>query len=455
MSKCYRLILNLLLSPCFVWASMNAQAAGYIKKLSELQHGDEIQSIAESPDGKRAVTGNRKKVIVWDTANGSMVWSRQTEKGSFDLPYYGEFIFSPDNKLLAIQQEHDAALYRVADGRHLATLIGARLRVSNFAKHQFNVPVAMAFSADSRWLFTNTRKITNFKAGEEGLSVFATNGLEPRRWFDRLWKRYFGKPELRPPTFSVLSAPRTTAQGREEPTAIAESVFLTNGTGVVLRSESAIQVFSLPDGKESARYTRLPDGERPGDDFRDQVMSVNALSPRGAHVAYCSLHSLSLFPTARPNRPIELETNIPLPRGSTDWGRKNCEFSPDGNRIVMWWNEPDDSSKFFFTVWNTSGERLMQFDLAHWQNRTSTDDTIQEMLWSGDSRRLITVSDKKTIGVFTIDKDEYTAFRDRPGKGKGGSTIATDYTGMILMTNHDPSFDRAQLWQVLPTFPSK
>ena len=106
-------------------------------------HNDWVLSIAFSPDGSKIVsTGSDKKVRLWDTARGSLLFTLSGGSRANN-----SVAFSADGRLLASGSvDGKIRIWNAASGRKLATL----------RSHDSTVN-AISFSPDGKWLATASR----------------------------------------------------------------------------------------------------------------------------------------------------------------------------------------------------------------------------------------------------------------------------------------------------------
>ena len=88
-------------------------------------HGDLVNAVAFSPDGRLLVTAGRDHdVIVWDVASGEIVHRfAEAQSGSV-----ADARFSPDGRWIVTAGPRSARLWNVSDGRDLTYLYGPSRR---------------------------------------------------------------------------------------------------------------------------------------------------------------------------------------------------------------------------------------------------------------------------------------------------------------------------------------
>jgi WD40 repeat protein len=232
------------------------------------RHGDQVYSLAYSPDGRFLASGSEHgELRLWDAATGELVRSFMGV-GVGGGPPVRAIAFSPDGELLALDMDR-AGLWQVATGRRLRDL-------------EFNgfVPMSLAFSPDGKEIVMGSdrehalyifdpatgkclRKITGH-ADAAVAAVYSKDGKTiasaSKDKTARIWDAATGKELYR---FT-------------EPEPAADAALSPDGKLLAVKTAKAVHLWDVVTGKEVHRFEQgsgelrplafSPDGKTLGSD---------------------------------------------------------------------------------------------------------------------------------------------------------------------------------------------
>ncbi|MCA3448699.1 MAG: caspase family protein [Rhodobacter sp.] len=290
---------------------LSVLSAGAQEIRSFTGHGDGVNSVAFSPDGRQVLTGSFDDTArLWDTATG---WQIRSFTGHGGWVY--SVAFSPDRRqVLTGSLDATARLWDAATGREIRSFTG----------HEYSVN-SVAFSPDGRQVLTGSedntarlwetatgREIRSFTGHERGVNsvAFSPNGQQVLTgsgdYTARLWDTATGR-EIR----------SFTGHGGS----VFSVAFSPNGQQVLTgSSDDNARLWDAATGAEVRSFTGH------GDAFLSAVSSV-AFSPDGRQVLTGNWDDTARLWETETGQEIRSFT------GHRGWV-KSVAFSPDGRQVL-------------------------------------------------------------------------------------------------------------------------
>ena len=299
--------------------------------VSTQKQGDDVESIALSPDGAKLLCGERGGAIA--------LWELQKHHLLFREKLNGEQVtvvaFSPDGSLMACARDDVVQLRRVAKPAEIVLDLAIR---PNFAPGRIDVPKA-AVPVDIRGHWVGCLAFT-----PDGTQLVAGTSADATiflwRIRDGLLLRSIPAAHGAPPPESMnaeLNCVAVSPDGRK---------IMSVGRTTKAREQTKLEFGGKTVPMSEVRFWNIETGERVADYQGDEHsgFGYGALSRDGRHIAVGDFSRLRILDAATG----QAERTIELPGA---WGGQP-EFSPDGSLVSM----PIDNTIGLFEV--STGRRL-------------------------------------------------------------------------------------------------
>jgi eukaryotic-like serine/threonine-protein kinase len=443
-----------------LWDAVTGQELATLKG-----HRSFIHSVAFSPDGAKLASGsNNGTVKLWDAVTGQEL-ATLIAHGR----HVKSVVFSPDSKRLATGSgDGTVKLWDVVRGRELPTLEGHISGVTS-----------VAYSPDEKSLATgsldNTVKLWDAVTGRELTTLKGHEGWVLSLVFSPDGKRLASGSSDRTVKLwdAVTGQELITLKGHSD--GVSGVAFSTDGKRLATGSNRILRLFDVVTGRELATLKGhgdsitsvvfSPDGKRlatgsgdrtvklwdafTGQEFTSHKVYGNsifsiAFSPDGKSLATGSLDGRIILWDVVTGR--ELTTF----KGYEGWVR-SVGFSPNGKRLAS------GSGVYSFAISKRDGKlrypsnkdtSVKLWDLVNGQELIilkGHGNSFNSVAFSPDSKRLAIGSDDRTVKLLDITTGkELASFK---GHGAGISSIAFSPDGKRLASG---SSDRtAKLWDVV------